>query len=339
MFKKKVFMMAVFSLLIFVSCSRLSVNLSITPAADHGSLLVIDEANQVLNQVNLNTGNVSFYSVAGPAANQIIVDGNYAYVVVSSSHDVMKFDLQNGGAPVIKNWYDTPNPYAMAIDESNLYVIMSSGNSLSVLDKSNLSNKTNILLNETGGVQPYAIADDSNNIYIGTSVGYLAYGDSGNYTNSQVMVIAKSNYALITNISVWTNPVNFAISGGHLYIAAASQYNGTGALQDLTLSDMTVSNISVFNGKAPAYVKVNNGNLYVIDGTFGGNGGIWKMNLADGSTNLSLSGKNLKGIAFSGASVFVSEAYGGNTVYVLDASTWTQVSSYAGTGGGDMAFY
>ncbi len=307
-----------------------------TDPVNKGTLLVIDEANQVMNSIDLNTDIPRFYSYVGPAANQILVEGDYAYLAVSSSHTILKMDLAQGGAPLTYSFYGAPNPYMMALDADRLYVTLAAGNELAVFDKVTMDLITNLSL--SSGTYPQGVAVDSNRVYISTSLGYYGWTDPRNYSNSQILVLDKAGFTNITNITVHNNPHQLQLISNQIYFTATSQYNGTGKVQSLSTSDYSVGDLTLLAAVTPAYIKLDGSWIYVTDDNYTGNGGLYLWDTHTGITNHLLSGKGLKGIASDISNIYCSEAYGGNKVYIIRKSDY-QITTLSNTGGGDMALY
>ncbi len=319
-----------------------------TDPVDKGSILAIDEANQ--NMYNIDLGNMqpSFYSYVGPAANQVIVDGDYAYLAVSLSHTIIKMDLKHGGAPDTYRFWGSPNPYMMAIDSNRLYVTLLNDNKLAVFNKDTLSLITNLAL--PAGDYPQGVISDHGHIYITTSVGYLSWGDTGNYTNGQVLVLDKNDFSLVTNIRVHHNPHTLCLYNDMVYVAATSQYNNTGKVQAIDLADYSVQDMPQVGAEAPGFIYEDGSRLYVIDnpsyetyygsGIYeGGLGGILIYDTLISNSVQILSNIALKGLVFDNDYVYASSAYGGNNLYRIEKSNCSNISIFSNIGGGAIAIY
>ena len=77
------------------SCSEgLSDKVNNTPSVSHGSLLLVDEANKVLKSFKFG-GDVSTVGDVGNAANDILIDGDNAYIAVSVDNKLLRISLND----------------------------------------------------------------------------------------------------------------------------------------------------------------------------------------------------------------------------------------------------
>ncbi len=319
-----------FSLLVIIlySCSEVPANSNSSSSEGAGvpknSFLVIDEANMYLKYYNLSTEEVGSIVEVGNAANDIEIDGDFAYIVVSTDNKLLKIDLRNKSLSTL-SFPSGSNPYNLVIDSDKIYVTLSVSNKLSVVSKSSFSIVTNIDLKTPG--YPEGVRFDSNKIYIATSSGW-----NNSYTESRVEIYSRSDYSFITNISLtYRNPQGLWIDGSDLYIACTGSYDGTGKALKMSTTDYSVSELSIPSTNATFVAKFGT-NICVIESLWGGSGGIFINN-----TNL-LVGKGLKeGIAEKDGFIYVSEAYGGTKSYRINLSDYsiTEIP----LGGGDIAIY
>lgn len=332
---KKKTALALALLAILSGCEMLPLGPGSQPVS-RGSLLLIDEANQVLNRIDLSTLRTEFHSYLGPAANQILLDGDFAYLAVSLSHSILRINLAEGGAPLAYSWFGSPNPYMMALDNDYLYVSLAQANQLAVLDKTSLTLVTN--LNMPAGDYPQGLAVDDSRIYIATSRGYVGWGDTRNYSNSQVVVLSKSSLSLLTNITVHTNPHQLLLVSNQLYLTAASHYDGSGRIQVLSTLDYTLNDVEMLPSLSPGYIYGDADGIYATDDQWSGSGGLYIWLPGSDHTNHLLPGTGLKGISSDLSNIYCSEAYGGDHVYIIRKTDWS-ISILSNTGGGDLALY
>ncbi len=316
-----------------------------------GSLLVIDEKDQLLNRLDLGDLELSRIAVVGSAANDIEIDDHYAYVVNSLNSSLYLYDLSNGGVLTVVfpssgyPDYANRNPYNLAVDSNLIYVTMSAGNSLTVVDKATLSILTDVALPSPG--YPEGVAFDAGRIYVATSAGFLGFGDPGNQSNSRVVVLSKQDYATEAQIPVLRNPQSVAVSpDGRVYAACTGLYNtntwayeggGLVAVEPAAGATNLVETDVQF-----VTVKADGAYLYAIDDgwdPFGLGLVIYSTNGLR-VTNL-LAGQNLKGLDFDGERIYLSSSaytYGPECAYFVAKSNYA-VTVISNVPGGDAALW
>lgn len=329
--------MAVLVVLVLGSCAENLADKDTSTAPEKGSFLVIDENNKVLNQVSIADKTVKKLMAVGSAANDIEIDGNFMYIIYSMDNMITKVNLTNGFMDGLISFDGSPNPYAMSIDGNKIYVSLAVSNQLSVIDATSFAITTNIDLSTPG--YPEGVAYDANNIYVATSAGYFP-----GYTDSRVVVLAKSNYGIVTNISVATNPQSVAVdANGDVFVACTGKgfpYSSGGLMRIQPSANYATNMIS--NDIQVDTVKYNNGKLYALDNSWG----TTKSGLMVFSTNGDFitnifAGVGLKGLDFDDTRIFLSHAY--STVptncYFIDKSDYSTIATIANAGGGDAVLY
>lgn len=292
-------------------------------------LYVIDEKNKVLKNYAFENGQISTICELGEAANDIEIFEDNAYVVVSLDNKLIKLNLVNSNKEFI-SFQEGSNPYDMFITENNIFVTLSVSNQFSVIDRKNFKLITNINLISPG--YPMGIAVDRNKIYIATSDGWTAQ-----YSNSRIEIYSISNFTLITNIQLsLKNPQSLEIENDKLYIACTGEYNGSGGVLSMNTSNFEITRLPIPATNATCVYKGST-NLYVIESTWGGSGGIYIFKPDGSSTNI-LTGENLKGIQENKNYLYVSEGYGGIKTFKINLSDLS-ISEELNIGGGDLAIY
>jgi YVTN family beta-propeller protein len=327
--RKLSILLTLFLLTVIFSCSEVPKSGNYTPP-QKPSLLIIDEANKILKSYDLTTKEIKTVSEVGKAANDIEVDGDYAYIVVSLDNKLLKINLLNLETEVL-SFADGSNPYNIAIDTDRIYVTLSVSNQLSVISKANFSIITNINLKTPG--YPEGVIFDSEKIYIATSDGF-----NSSYSNSRIEIYKKDNYAHLTNIELTIkNPQSLCIDGSSLYIACTGEYNGSGGVLKMNTQDYSISNLNSPATNAMYLIKVND-KLFVVESSLGGEGGIYIHNLGGASITHTLAGKSLKGMAYDNGYLFTSEGYYGSKTYKVNISSLS-TEEEINAGGGDIAIY
>jgi len=324
-------LLTLFLLTVIFSCSEVPKSGNYTPPAiQKPSLLIIDEANKILKSYDLTKKEITKVCEVGNAANDIELDGDYAYIAVSTDNKLLKINLLNLETEVL-SFADGSNPYNIAIDTDRIYVTLSVSNQLSVISKANFSIITNINLKTPG--YPEGVIFDSEKIYIATSDGWNL-----SYSGSRIEIYKKDNYAHLTNIELTIkNPQSLCIDGSSLYIACTGEYNGSGGVLKMNPLDYSISNLNSPATNAMYLIKVND-KLFVVESSWGGEGGIYIHNLVNSTTTHILGGKSLKGIGYYEGTLFVSEGYYGSKTYKINLSSLS-TEEEIDAGGGDIAIY
>lgn len=324
-------LLTLFLLTVIFSCSEVPKSGNYTPPAiQKPSLLIIDEANKILKSYDLTKKEITKVCEVGNAANDIELDGDYAYIAVSTDNKLLKINLLNLETEVL-SFADGSNPYNIAIDTDRIYVTLSVSNQLSVISKANFSIITNINLKTPG--YPEGVIFDSEKIYIATSDGWNL-----SYSGSRIEIYKKDNYAHLTNIELTIkNPQSLCIDGSSLYIACTGEYNGSGGVLKMNPLDYSISNLNSPATNAMYLIKVND-KLFVVESSWRGEGGIYIHNLVNSTTTHILGGKSLKGIGYYEGTLFVSEGYHGSKTYKVNISSLS-TEEEIDAGGGDIAIY
>ncbi len=302
-----------------------------TTIATTNSIIAIDEANKSLKAYNLVTGEIStILNNIGDAANDIEIDGDYGYIVVSTDNKLMRINFKDNSLSFV-NFPTGANPYNLVIDGDKIYITLAVSNQLSIVSKDSFSIITNINLSSPG--YPLGIRVSSDKIYIATSEGWMS-----SYNNSRIEVYSKQNYAFITNVSLtYKNPTSLWIDDTNLYIACTGQYDGTGKVLKMTTTTYSISEINIPATNA-SFVAVYDNKLCVIESSWGGIGGFYVYDLNSSNPIHKLNGKGLKNIVYHNGDIFVSEGYGGSKIYRFKLSDLSDKGEI-GIGGGDIAIY
>lgn len=301
---------------------------------DYNSLLVIDEANQVLNRVDLSNHTVSQVATLGTAANDIVITGNTAYIPQSTAHRLTAIDLSGGSAPRHLDYTDSPNPYEAAIYGDLLLVTLSATSQLCVIRRSDLSVRTNLSISGAAWLQPVAVTDGK--FFVADTGGW-----ANNYVGSDITVINANDYTVITNIALPENPQSLSVDDeGGLFIACTGTYDTNyqlsgGALLRMNLTDysLTVLNSNLCLTVATFY----EGRIYGIGGN---NDGLYIMDTSGNVITNLISGNFYKSIAFDSDHAFVSQGFTSGSAHVRAVNTANySVTVISNTGGGDLARY
>ncbi|MGC8764328.1 MAG: YncE family protein [Brevinematia bacterium] len=315
-------------LVVIFSCSEVPQSSSSAEGVPKNSLLVIDEANMYLKSYNISSGEVKSLMEIGNAANDIEVDGDYAYVAVSLDNKLLRINLLSLSKDFID--FAGANPYNLCLDSDRIYLTLSVSNKLAVVSKSTFSVITNISLVSPG--YPMGVRVDANYVYVATSDGYPSYG------NSRIEIYSKANYSLITNIAtIHKNPQSLWVKNGLVYIAATGTYSSNGGVERLAVSNFNIESFATIPSPNPTYIYGFDNYICVIESSWGGSGGVYVYNESTALLTNLLGGISLKGMEAKDGFLYVSEAYAGTKTYKINMSDYSV--SQIPVGGGDIAIY
>ena len=119
---------------------------------------------------SLKLSAVTTITDVGDATNQIVLDGDNAYIVASMDNVIQRLSLSD--LTLQKKFIDLDqgaNPYAMAVDGDNIYVACSMNNTIVKTTKSAPSNLTTILDSQDGVDGPTDIIVADGSIYVANS--------------------------------------------------------------------------------------------------------------------------------------------------------------------------
>jgi len=299
----------------------------------HGSILVTDRQNQLVNWVDTNTGVISSVtSSTGPDPIDIFISGNYAYILSSDTSSIVKkYDLDSG------KWAGTvyyPNKgYAQQIasDSKHLYISFEAGKRLEVVS---IDSFTSIFSKDLSQ-NAQGIIYESDKVYICVSDGY-----SSSYTTSRIAVLSTNDLNTVTYIPSQKNPLFITSDGkGYLYVSCAGSYANDGGITRVDTS--TTSTNDIVTGKSFGVIEFANNRLYVAD--YSGGLCVYETN-GTLVTNL-LDGESISDILIDGDYAYaLGGNYGeGKNIYRITLSDNVIDRTYTGVIKGDwgaaMAIY
>ncbi len=204
----------------------------------------------------------------GSAPNDILIDGNYAYIVNSGfggSPSIMKIDLERDSLIAYYVFPDGSDPYGIAEDGDNIYVTCM---------------KTDMLYQ----FGPYLRVQDS--VRVGKSPEWLTVKDGkifvactgynfSDYTfgEGNIAVVSRGPQGLYVEDSLYAgiNTQDVDIIGDTLYALATGNYGDvTGKIYIYLVSDTgLILRDSIGVGNSPGYMYSYNGCLYLADWSAG----------------------------------------------------------------------
>ena len=244
----------------------------------------VPQSEEVVVVVNNLSETYSFYipdshdtiidvDTTGSAPNDILIDGNYAYIVNSGfggSPSLMKVDLGRDSLVAVYIFPDGSNPYGIVKDGGNIYVTCM---------------KTGMLYQ----FDPYLRVQDS--VKVGKSPEWLTVKDGkifvactgynfSDYTfgEGNIAVVSRGPQGLYVEDSLYAgiNTQDVDIIGDSLYALATGNYaDVSGKIYIYAIKDtgfVLMDSIDV--GDSPGYMYPYNGSLYLTDWS----GGLAKVN-------------------------------------------------------------
>ena len=259
-------------LLCFISCSEAPKEPQ-NQSASTNTILITDSQNNLVNQLNLKSGDLSPLISSGITAQpiDIMAVGNNAYVLLSGTPSALrKFDLNAGKWAGTVSFSDGTYPQQIAYDGKYFYISFQSGKMLAAVSASDFTSGATVSLSQYAQGLCYS----SGSVYVCLSDGYAS---SPAYANSRVAILSTANLSgTISNIQTLVNPL-FVTSdeNGTIYIACAGNYNNDGGITKITsgaptniVLNKSLSSIAVSNGIIYASENNNGIDIYKSDGTF-----------------------------------------------------------------------
>lgn len=160
----------------------------------------------------------------------------------------------------------TPND--AVVYGSKLYIVVTSENTIEVVDRNTLKSvkqiKTTELMGSDKGLKPRHIIAYNGKVYVstyGTNPGYPADGSIKGY----VAAIDTASFAG-TTYNVGAYPEGMAVSNGKLYVANSSYGTGTApSISEVDLASGSVNDIKDPLITNPVSIEAVNGVLYILD--------------------------------------------------------------------------
>ncbi len=317
----------------FFSCS-LNPQAPANQSANNNSILIADEKNNMIYQLNLNSGSASSFISSGISSQPIDlnVEGNFLYVLQSSANpcSIQKYDLSTGklSGSVPLNYGSAQQ---MSSDGNNLYVCDLGGN-VTVVSLSGFSVSGS---KSFSGQAVQGIFYTNGEVYAGVSGGYPSYN------NSQIAVLAVSNIAgAPAYYNTLPNPVCFTTDGeGAIFIACAGtensttyNYNNDGGILKFSGSSITniITNKSYAAGGVDNEIQYYNGLIFAAENTYatGNTGGI-DVYQPNGTfvTNI-LPGVTINCIIVYEGTLFAEGNNGKSSLYQINISNYSIIKTY-----------
>lgn len=245
------------------------------------------EAEEVIVVLNNLSETYSYYipetrstvidvDTTGSVPNDILIDGNYAFIVNSGFGGVpsiMKIDLSRDSLVSSTILPDGSNPWAMVKSGSNIFVSCSQSDMVYKMDIYTLR----ILDSVKVGKAPEGMAVKDGRIYVAcTGYNFTDY----TYDDGYVYVIDEGPTGLFILDSIYAgvNTQGLAIVGDTLYALSTGNYADIhGKLYVFQIGDSLVFLDTIDVGNSPGYIYFYNRALYLTDWF----AGICKVSLSD----------------------------------------------------------
>ncbi len=255
--------MAITGLALITGCSK--------EEEDHN----IPESTEVVVVLNNLSETYSYYlpethdtvidvDTTGSVPNDILIDGNYAFIVNSGfggKPTVMKIDLLKDSVMAYVVLPDGSNPWAVIKSQDNLFVSCSGNDRVYKLDLYTLR----ILDSVKVGKAPEGMADKDGRIYVAcTGYNFSDY----TYNDGFVYVIEEGPSGLFVSDSIYAglNTQDVVVVGDTLYALATGDYsNVQGKIYAYEIGDSLSFLDTIKVGNNPGYLYYYNGALYLTD--------------------------------------------------------------------------
>ncbi len=269
---KKIILLSFPVLYILAGCSKKD---EVQPEPPQGEEVVV-----VLNNLSET---YSFYfpessdtlidvDTTGSAPNDILIDGNYAYIVNSGfggKPSIMKIDLERDSLVASFTFPDGSNPYGVVKYGDNIYVTCTRSNMLYEFDLY-LTPVDSVRV----GKSPEWLTAKNGVIYVACT----GYDFSSNtFGEGWIAVVTRGPSGLYVKDSLYggINPQDVDIIGDSLYVLSTGDYGDIkGKIYIYSLKDTVAFKDSINVGNSPGYMYPYNGCLYIVDWA----GGFAKVN-------------------------------------------------------------
>ena len=261
--KKIVGVFVMLGIVLFTACSKEEDNQN------------LPEATEVVVVLNNLSETYSYYlpeshdtvidvDTTGSVPNDILIDGNYAYIVNSGfggSPSVMKIDLLRDSLVAFAIFPDGSNPWTIIKSNDNLFVSCSGNDKVYKLDIYRLRITDSIKV----GKAPEGMAEKDGKIYVAcTGYNFTDYS----YGDGYVYVIEEGPSGLRVSDSVYsgTNTQDVAIVGDTLYALATGNYSDIqGKIYIFKVDDTLSFADTIHVGNSPGFLYYYNNALYLTD--------------------------------------------------------------------------
>ena len=262
------------SLLIIFPCAILFTTSFTTPASAVRFAYVINNLGQTLSKVNLTTNQVvNDIEALGEAPNQVVIQGDHAYVVNSLDHNIQIIDLTTENTTGYVIIGEPRNSFHMAfVDSQYAYVTNLMSNSISKVDVIN-----KMVVGEFGvGLAPEGLMVVGDKLYVCcTGFQFYAYRSvtgrdwvfdathrandikAYSYITGKVYVFDLQTEEVVDSISVGMNPQYLDLDpGGELNVMCTGDYGSVfGQIYRIDTNTDTVID-SISTGGSPGMISI-----------------------------------------------------------------------------------
>jgi len=234
------------------------------------SAWVVNSLGQTLSKLNLETGQVTNNIVeTGEGANEILIEGDKAYVVNSLENNFQIIDLITGQTIGTIEILQGVNPYYAALEGTERAFVSNllSGN-VSVLDLA-ANSETGVI--NTGGI-PEGVCVAGDYLYVTDVVDY-----SGNWQPGKVYAYDLATLTLQSTATVGINPQIVKMGpDGNLHVICTGDYNTVvGEVDIVDPISMMVMQSMTLGGTPGSLVFTSDGIGYVGGGGWSGDGSVY----------------------------------------------------------------
>ncbi len=263
-----VFTISMLMALVLAGCNKSTSPNENTPESEV-VVVVLNNLSETYSYYMPETNDTIFdVDTTGSAPNDLLIDGNYAYIVNSGFGGVptlMKIDLGRDSLIATYTFPSGSNPFGITKDENFIYVTCSKTDMLYRFDP-----YLRPIDSVKVGKAPEWLATKDGKVFVACT-GY----DFSDYTFGEgaLFVVADGPQGLFVEDSVYAgiNAQDVDIIGDSLYVLATGNYADVqGKIYIYTMQDTSLMLEDSINvGNSPGYMYAHNGVLYLADWSAG----------------------------------------------------------------------
>ncbi len=264
-------------LVLFTGCSKEEENHNIPEATE--VVVILNNLSETYSYYLPETHDtVIDVDTTGSVPNDILIDGNYAFVVNSGfggTPSVMKIDLLRDSLMAYAILPDGSNPWSVIKVNDNLFVSCSGNDMVYKLDMFTLRIMDSVKV----GKAPEGLVEKDGRVYVACT-GYN-FSDH-TYQDGYVYAIEEGPAGLYVSDSAYAgvNTQSVAVVGDTLFALSTGNYSDIqGKLYVFKIGDSLSFKDTIYVGNSPGFMYYYNGALYLTDWF----GGVCRVSLSDGN--------------------------------------------------------
>ena len=296
------------------------------------TLYVVNSFSETLSKIDLRSGVVTDDIVTlGSLPNDIVIAGEYAWVINSGSSDMYMINLSSYIVESVIDLGAGNNPWSgVMTDDSTMYVTNWLPNSVS---RVGLASGT-VVANIAAGIGPEGIVRVDNRLYVANS-GWNGVG----YDPGTVSIVDTSNDSLIATVPVGMNPQELLLDPqGEVNVVCTGDYWGVmGTIYMIDSWTGAVSD-SVYTGGSPGRATISaSGLMYIAAGGWSSSGEVYLYDsiadtLLHGAANPINTGLGATDVTTDSEGFMYAASMMDNNVMVFDAPDDSTITYNVGSG-------